>query len=45
MNIPDEELIEAYIQAIKLDLDLDFIAMLSEEFEARNLKINNYPFW
>lgn len=35
----NEELIEAYQDAIRLELDEDFIAMLAEEMSKRNLKI------
>ncbi|MEW9109995.1 sporulation histidine kinase inhibitor Sda [Cytobacillus gottheilii] len=34
----NEELIEAYQDAIRLELDEDFIAMLAEEMIRRNLK-------
>ncbi|WP_257391517.1 sporulation histidine kinase inhibitor Sda [Cytobacillus gottheilii] len=35
----NEELIEAYQDAIRLELDEDFIAMLAEEMIRRNIKI------
>ncbi|WP_222599293.1 sporulation histidine kinase inhibitor Sda [Aquibacillus kalidii] len=37
MKISDNELIEAYYAALNLALDSDFIQMLQEEIEERNL--------
>ncbi|WP_456277675.1 sporulation histidine kinase inhibitor Sda [Bacillus sp. AK128] len=38
MKISDQELIEAYFSAIELALDNEFITMLEEEIEKRNLE-------
>lgn len=35
-NLPDDQLIESYKQAIELNLDLDFIEILRKEIERRN---------
>lgn len=44
MKITDKELLEAYAAALKLSLDMEFIKLLEEEIEKRNLKslVENY---
>ncbi|QDP41427.1 sporulation histidine kinase inhibitor Sda [Radiobacillus deserti] len=39
LNISDKQLIEAYYSALELALEDDFIALLEEEIEKRNLSI------
>ncbi|WP_148296906.1 sporulation histidine kinase inhibitor Sda [Halalkalibacter akibai] len=38
-NLDDQEMLEAYDKAIKLNLEIDFICILKEELEARGLLI------
>ncbi|GGH78742.1 hypothetical protein JOD43_001570 [Pullulanibacillus pueri] len=38
LKISDNELIEAYFAALDLALDSDFIQMLEEEIDSRNLR-------
>ncbi|WP_231597569.1 sporulation histidine kinase inhibitor Sda [Bacillus sp. SA1-12] len=47
MKLSDCHLIEAYYSAIELDLDNEFIRMLIEEINRRNLKLmtNHHPEW
>lgn len=39
--LSDEHLIEAYYSAIQLNLDKEFIRLLAEELEKRELKTTN----
>lgn len=41
-GISDELLVEAFIQAKKMGLDLDFIIILAEEIKLRKLNIDDY---
>ena len=40
-NLDDQQMLEAYYKAIKLNLDIDFICILKEELEARGLLIQS----
>ncbi|PIC69043.1 hypothetical protein CSV77_15860 [Sporosarcina sp. P16b] len=41
-RISDEFLVESFIQAKKMGLDLDFISILEEEIKLRKLNIDDY---
>jgi len=41
-RISDEFLVESFIQAKKMGLDLDFISLLEEEIKLRKLNIDDY---
>ncbi|MDZ5471935.1 sporulation histidine kinase inhibitor Sda [Bacillus sp. 31A1R] len=37
MNLSDEDLLEVYTKALKFQLDIDFIMLISDELERRRL--------
>lgn len=37
INLDDQSLIDAYNNAVELNLDIDFIEMLEKEIQSRNL--------
>ncbi|MDY7221974.1 sporulation histidine kinase inhibitor Sda [Halalkalibacterium halodurans] len=40
MKLSDQQLLEAYDQALKLELEDDFISVLKEEMIKRNLEVD-----